>query len=401
MLQLITEQSMATLFGSTSETILKYETSDVVLVTNIDTTTAFAVCDSSWSLYQIDIFHNHFLSKSSPPPPPTTTTTTTTNHIQNNNTLRYDPVGVVSPEYSQDDSDYEGITYHNGTFYVVRESIPHYNMEEEDPTYHAIIEELVLFDDGTETTSTGGTSSSSPTTTTHRYQKLRQCSTEFAFEGTSKGFEGIVAIQGLRQNQNDQDNNVDLYLVGLCEGNHCSETYKHDRGHGKLVIMQRQDSSMDSTPTKEESSCVWKTIRTIDIPSSAYFHDYSAISLHVQNDYVAITSQEDSLLWIGRLLGRQPQRPSTTQPNNESTDLDDAVSVSRPVWNIDEMIFDQFGQVFAFPTNEDCDIVYCNIGKTLKKRCRGLWWLSPHLIVSFSNSPNCWFYMFLFFLCIL
>lgn len=68
-------------------------------------------------------------------------------------------------------------------------------------SYHAIIEELSMGDTD--------------------YTVVQTCPSEFKFEGDSKGFEGAIAIRDLEN---------EIVVLGLCEGNYCSEQYKDDTG---------------------------------------------------------------------------------------------------------------------------------------------------------------------------
>ena len=178
------------------------------------------------------------------------------------------------------ESGYEAIFHHEGTFYVVRESVLHHehgsdddpdsegeneDVSDERHSFRAIIEELVLGDDD--------------------YTVQSQCSSEFEFEGASKGFEGAVGFP---------DASGELYILGLCEGNHCSEKRKADAGNGKLVIMKKK--------VGEDGSCVWETLRKIPIPKPAFFIDYSAIDI-ADDGRVVISSQENSELWLGQVTG--------------------------------------------------------------------------------------------------
>ena len=117
----------------------------------------------------------------------------------------------------------------------------------------------------------------------------------------------------------------EFYIVGLCEGNHCSEERRDDKGNGRVVLMKK-------------SGCLWETVKTINIPRTASFYDYSDIS--IQDDgRVAISSQENSALWIGKMVGI------------EGSKLDP-----------DELGFnEEDSEVYYFPENDDCEVVYCNI----------------------------------------
>ena len=49
--------------------------------------------------------------------------------------------------------------------------------------------------------------------------------------------------------------------------------------------------------------CSWEPVGTINLPSTVQFLDYSAVSIYRQNtpNYIAVTSQEDSQVWIGTI----------------------------------------------------------------------------------------------------
>jgi hypothetical protein len=191
----------------------------------------------------------------------------------------------------------------------------------EKGSYHAVIEELDM----------------GPTD----YTVKAACPTDFAFEGTSKGFEGGIAVR-------DVDNR--LVVLGLCEGNYCSEKYKNDRGHGRLVAMTR--GALD------DGTCEWQTLRVISIPESADFADYSAITMDAEGR-VAISSQEDSQIWVGKLLGQIAEEGR---------------------WNIAEIEFDheKKGKKFNFPKNDMCQTIYCNI--------EGIHWINDEMLLAVSDK---------------
>lgn len=266
----------------------KYEASSVVIVGD----DAYAVCDSSWAI-------SKFGKKLTPFAP---------GNVQ---------IGEVKRE--EEDSGYEALLYDSGTFYVVRESIKHH-----DKTYHAIIEELEM--------------------NGNIYGIKDQCSTEFEFEGDSKGFEGATAIRDL---------NNEMVILALCEGNHCSETRKNDKGNGRLVAMRKQ---VQANPDGTTTSCEWKTIRMINVPRSAWFKDYSAIAM-TDSGKVGISSQEESQFWVGHLLG-------------QNTD---------GLWDIDKLEFNtKLGFVLDFPKNDACETVYCNI--------EGVNWINDDMIMAVSDK---------------
>jgi hypothetical protein len=254
---------------------------------------AYAVCDSSWA---VSMFNPYL-----------------------------EPFGegnyqVGDPNRESEDSGYEAIFYDNTTFYVVRESIV-----DSFQNYHAMIEQLSL----------------NPESDHDSYEVVSTCPSEFEFDGDSKGFEGATPIHDLQG---------DLVVLGLCEANHCSESKKlrQAKGNGRLVAMKLE--------TLSDGSCQWTTIRQIDIPKSAYFGDYSAISMDDEGR-VAIASQEDSQIWVGHLEGIQPNG----------------------LWDIDAMEFRQLdGKVYDFPKNDACQTIYCNI--------EGIHWLNEDTILAVSDK---------------
>jgi hypothetical protein len=201
----------------------------------------YAVCDNSWAIAKITAKLTPF----------------STDNVQ---------LGTPNPKDAIDDSGYESIFWDKDSFYAVRESVEH-----NDSDYHAVIEQVKL----------GLTD----------YTVIEKCSTEYVFEGTSKGFEGAISVRDTKDN---------LIVLGLCEGNYCSEKYKNDAGHGRVIAMKKRSINVKNG-TNTNTSCEWETIRTINVPKSAYFRDYSDIAMD-SNGRVAITTQEDSQLWVGRLL---------------------------------------------------------------------------------------------------
>ena len=286
-LKLAYERPMAALFPTYEN---KYETSSVIIVDHA----AYAICDSSWSIYKFGL---------------------DLQPLGENNIRLGDPNREETEE-----SGYEALSFFEGTFYVVRESVKH-----DDKSYHAIIEEIELDPNAKKDGD--------------KYTIGRQCSTEFEFEGDSKGFEGVWAVRDLEN---------ELVLLGLCEGNHCSEEFKNDRGNGRLIVMKQS--------TDKHGDCIWETVRTIKIPPSANFADYSAMAVK-EDGYVAITSQEESQLWVGRLLGKQS---------------------GSDTWDVDNIAFDQVGEIFDFPKDNDCETVYCNI--------EGIHWIDDGTLMAASDK---------------
>jgi len=95
----------------------------------------------------------------------------------------------------------------------------------------------------------------------------------------------------------------------------------------------------------------WVTLETLNLPETVDFTDYSSIGTLAYPDdpdryRVAISSQEDSRVWIGQL-------------------------------NIKDWSFSH-GKIYDFPRNANCEIVYCNI--------EGIHWLNEHLLVATSDK---------------
>lgn len=289
-LKLAYELPFASLFKDSNGS-RKFEASSVVL--SQDHKFAYTICDSSWAIFKFGIQLTPF---------------------SDNNSLIED----VDRELDED-SGFEALVLHNDTFYVIRESVDHTAINGSLEGYHAIIEEVQVLGD--------------------TYKTIRKCSAEFEFEGDSKGFEGAAGLTDLDGN---------FVILGLCEGNHCSESRKDDVGHGRIVAMRQEVS--------DDGSCLWKTIRKIHLPHSASFTDYSDINIAASGK-VAVTSQEDSQLWISRLLGHQ----------NDGR------------WDIDNLNFDDsYVEIYDFPKDNTCSTVYCNI--------EGIHWINDDTVIAVSDK---------------
>ena len=149
---------------------------------------------------------------------------------------------------------YEDIAYssHTRRFYLLIEAEKH-----PDGTYKSLIDEC---DEDA------------------RYQKRRWV--DFAFEKRNTGMEGLSAVR-----VNGQD-----YLLALCEGNGCHGGRKGKKpGSGRIHVLKRVGRS-------------WKSMKTIALPPSVKFEDYSAMAL--RGNKLAVISQQTSRLWIGTLRVR-------------------------------------------------------------------------------------------------
>ena len=273
----------------------KFEASDVTLVDD----KFYAIADNSWSLYEID--------QQLP-----------TNSDKN---IQLGPPRL----HGKEDSGFEGLveTSDPDVFYIMRESVLSNNGE-----YHAVLLQVRINDDRTD------------------YNVERTCESEVTFDGDSKGFEGAAGLKG---------NDGQLYILGLCEGNHCKEgDAGKDKGNGKVVIMQINEEVSDEQKSLG-FQCVLRTRRTMSVPESAFFQDYSALSINENGD-VAITSQEESQLWIGKLK------------------LDDDL-----LFDVENSEFvENRGTVLDFPRDTNCEIIFCNI--------EGIHWINDELLVAVSDK---------------
>jgi hypothetical protein len=154
------------------------------------------------------------------------------------------------------------------------------------------------------------------------FKYVKERPIEFTFESGNKGFEAIVHV---RRNSKD-------YLLALCEGNKCRGGHKGRKPGGGRVLL-----------FKKKKKC-WLHSRTIKLPRSLPFVDYSGMS--IDGGRVAIVSQVNSMLWIGR--------------------LDEA-----------EWSWRDEGQLYEFPRSNNGGIQYGNI--------EGVGWISPIRIVTVSD----------------
>mmetsp|Transcript_34838 Transcript_34838/g.107001 ORF Transcript_34838/g.107001 Transcript_34838/m.107001 type:complete len:424 (-) Transcript_34838:76-1347(-) len=278
----------------------KFEASDVVKIGDY----FYTICDSSWAIIRV---HDSLPMRS----------------VMNSH------VGDPQHGFDEGESGFEGI-FHDATesgLYVVREAVDvsdRYDTDfpedgpdgrrlglaakTDDPKYHAIVMQVWM------PPPEAGSSTS--------YSVLDACESEYMFDGDSKGFEGAQSVRGA---------DGVLYVLGLCEGNHCRSGSKgKDTGNGKVVIMAREETG---GPT---GGCYWKTVRIVDLPIEG-FVDYSALALHHATKAVAITSQENSQIWIGSL---------TTGSNGEFDPL--------------TAEFEETA-VYDMPRAATCAVQYCNV----------------------------------------
>jgi hypothetical protein len=196
----------------------------------------------------------------------------------------------------------------DGVFHLVRESVD-LNDDDDVSQFHSVVEEVIINEDESD------------------YTIGNQCVSEIEFDGKSKGFEGAVGLKSA---------DGTLYLLGLCEGNNCKEGKAgQDRGNGKVVLMKKVNNVQGLVGGY---TCQWKTVRVMNLPKSAKFKDYSAISINPEGR-VAITSQEDSQVWISQLT---EFKNGFFDP--ELSEFDDKKA-----------------KVYDFPRDGGCNVVYCNV----------------------------------------
>jgi hypothetical protein len=194
------------------------------------------------------------------------------------------------------DSGYEGITYNAAKqrFYLLVES-----RKQSKGCYQAVI---VEYDDD--------------------FQYLKDRALDFTFKSGNKGFEAVALLQ---------HDGAD-YLFALCEGNHCQCGNKgRQPGNGRVQMFEKKRKR-------------WRHTRTIALPTSLPFVDYSGMS--IDNGRVAIVSQENSMLWVGEF---------------------DKVHWA---WR-------DTGRLYEFPRSDDGSILYGNI--------EGVAWITPTRIATVSD----------------
>jgi hypothetical protein len=155
-----------------------------------------------------------------------------------------------------------------------------------------------------------------------QFKYLKDRPIDFLFESSNKGFEAVAHVH--------QDNTD--YLLALCEGNNCKCGGKGRKpGSGRVQLF-------------EKSRKCWRHRRTIALPASLPFVDYSGMS--IDRDRVAIVSQVNSMLWVGEF--------------------------DRANWTwLGE------GNLYEFPRLDDGSIQYGNI--------EGVAWITPTRVVAVSD----------------
>jgi hypothetical protein len=145
---------------------------------------------------------------------------------------------------------YEGITYNSAKqrFYLLVEA-----REQPGGCYQAVI---VEYDD--------------------EFRYLKDRPVDFTFQSSNKGFEAVAYVR-----RNDTD-----HLLALCEGNKCKSGGKgRQPGGGRVQVFEKRKKQ-------------WVHLRTIALPATVPFVDYSGMS--IDGGRVAIVSQVNSMLWVGQ-----------------------------------------------------------------------------------------------------
>ncbi|CBZ55862.1 conserved hypothetical protein [Neospora caninum Liverpool] len=174
------------------------------------------------------------------------------------------------------------------------------------------------------------------------YTVVQACRTEFSFSSENKGFEGVVSLR---------NTNGTFYLLGLCEGNYCKGGAKgRKRGNGRLVLMEKVEGA------EPGEHCLWKTVKILHLPREIAFTDYSSIA--IRGNHVAITSQEDAVVWVGKF--NMPE----DKPEHSDGGAASEANIDTPTMLFtDPMALEvaSGGKVLNFPRDEQCNIIYCNI----------------------------------------
>lgn len=167
------------------------------------------------------------------------------------------------------------------------------------------------------------------------YDIISRCPVDVQLTHENKGWEAISYVLTSKG---------EGFVLGLCEGNYCMGGRQgRESGNGRLVVAQLQHN---------DEGCVWKPVKTLYIPSSADFTDYSGLAPNYASNKLAILSQENAAVWIG--------------------DFD--------FETLEFLEKDDNGQVFHLPRNVNCDIIYCN--------AEGIQWIDDYRVVVVSDRAK-------------
>ncbi len=148
---------------------------------------------------------------------------------------------------------------------------------------------------------------------------------DFPLPCINKGLEGLTCLR----------RDGVTYLLGLCEGNRCRGGAAGRRpGDGRLQVFRRDGPR-------------WVHVGRIRLPGTAWFEDYSSVSVH--GDRIAVVSQQSSALWVGHLPGSG--------------------------WVLEDP-----GTVYAFPRDDDGRPLYCTV--------EGVSWLDRRRVTVVSDRAK-------------
>lgn len=223
------------------------------------------------------------------------------------------------PDDDGSDSQFEALTYNatSGTYIVIQESVVNGS--------GSMVPRIMEVSLGADAATVHST-----------------CDGAFTFASENKGFEGAAIATAADGTS---------YLLALCEGNYCAGGKAGRKpGHGRIIVMAREATA--------GGGCVWVPRQTVAIPKSAYFMDYSAISIF-NNSRVAVSSQENAAVWIGEL---ELLDGSHLTPDHDHRVHGSHRRSGEATGDYERALFGlSDGKVYDFPRNDACQRIYCTI----------------------------------------
>jgi len=220
-------------------------------------------------------------------------------------------------EPSGTESSFEAIMFCHDTktFLMVRETVPD---EDKKSTFSPSVVEARVGEEA--------------------YDILEECGVDYYFDSENKGFEGgaYFSFGGER------------YLLGLCQGNHCSGGAKGKESGNGMAVLTRLTRGKDG-------KCLWAFEKEVHLPKEADFIDYADLAIYYTDyDYgdvlaVGVVSQESAAVWIGELDTKK--------------------------WE-----FIGPGKVYHFPRSDSCQIIFCNV--------EGISFLDAYQIIATSDRSK-------------
>jgi hypothetical protein len=118
------------------------------------------------------------------------------------------------------------------------------------------------------------------------YGVVARCELDFELDDAGKGIEGLAFVSSPT---------LGPVLIALCEGNSClGGGSGRDPGAGRALVAR-----LVAADATINSPCRWEVLKTIDVPASADFQDYSGLAPSQALGAMAVLSQEDAALWVG------------------------------------------------------------------------------------------------------